>query len=372
MKKRYGVVLIGCGHIGEQHLEDIYFRDNVKIIATVDKDAERARLFAVKYGAEHFGTEYLPYLQSDETDIAIIATNADSHLSILEDCLRFNKHVLCEKPIAVDLQSGKRFYHLVKNAGTKVLIAHILRHNKSYQAIADFIHRGEIGNLKLIRMVQNHHAMNWPRYQRLLEDCSPIVDCGVHYIDVMQWFSGSRVVEVSGMGCKLDEDAVRDNYGMIHIKMANGCIGYYEAGWSRNLASQNTKEFIGDKGRISLVLRENRSQDREEGDRITIYTNQTGEYRTVNIQSKYKDMYAQLSTLIDMIEKDIPANPSISEVFSAFYIALAAEKAIRDRSRLMIPPMGDFQDTEPVFNQSPNRIAERRNWNEPCYDRQIC
>ena len=62
MKNWYGVVLIGCGHIGEQHIEDIYFRDNIKIIATVDKDEKLAQLFAAKYGADHYGTDYIPYI----------------------------------------------------------------------------------------------------------------------------------------------------------------------------------------------------------------------------------------------------------------------------------------------------------------------
>ncbi len=46
MNKRYGVVLIGCGHIGQEHIEDIYFRDNIRVVATVDTREEQARLFA--------------------------------------------------------------------------------------------------------------------------------------------------------------------------------------------------------------------------------------------------------------------------------------------------------------------------------------
>lgn len=65
-----------------------------------------------------------------------------------------------------------------------------------------------------MRMVQNHHALDWPRYKRLMEDCSPIVDCGVHYLDVMQWFTGVRICEVSGFGGRVDDDLDRSNYGM--------------------------------------------------------------------------------------------------------------------------------------------------------------
>ena len=41
MNKRYGVVLIGCGHIGQEHIEDIYFRDNIRVVATVDTREEQ-------------------------------------------------------------------------------------------------------------------------------------------------------------------------------------------------------------------------------------------------------------------------------------------------------------------------------------------
>ena len=339
MNKRYGVVLIGCGHIGQEHIEDIYFRDNIRVVATVDTREEQARLFARRYGADHYGTDYRPFLRLPETDIVIIATYVNTHLSILRDCLEAGKHVLCEKPIAGTLEEGEAFYRLVKGASSQVLVAHILRHNRTYQTAARLIGEGAVGRLALMRMVQNHHAMDWPRYKRLMADCPPIVDCGVHYIDVMQWFSGSRVVEVSGVGCCLDADSGQDNYGMIQARLANGCIASYEAGWSRNLAAQNLKEFIGDKGRLTITLRDNRITNKEEGDCITLYTSDTGEYRTINVAAKYKDMYAQLSAHIGMIEGKASASPSIDEVYSAFVSAMTAKKAIETRTVQFVPAL---------------------------------
>ena len=328
--KKYGVMLIGCGHIGAEHLDDIYHRPEFSVEAVVDRDPTRAQQFAQRYGARSWGEDYMSFLFDKSIQIVIIATYADSHLSILEDCLAAGKHVLCEKPVAYSLEDGKRFCELVKTARTKVLVAHILRHNASYRRIAELIHSGAIGDLRLMRMVQNHHAMNWERYKNLLENCPPIVDCGVHYLDVMQWFSGSPIVQVSGISAKLDEDAPRDNYGMIHAVMENGCIGYYESGWGQNIAARNVKEFVGTEGRITLTLQYNRACDQEEGDLITLYRSDSKEYRTINLPSKYKDMYAQMMTLVDMIEKNEPADPTIDEVFSAFVAVKTAERAIAE------------------------------------------
>lgn len=335
--RKYGVMLIGCGHIGAEHLDDIYYRPEFRVVAVVDRDPQRAQQFAQRYGVAHWGQDYRPFLAFSDIDIVIIATYADSHLPILEDCLTAGKHVLCEKPVANTLEDGQRFCQIVKAAKTKVLVAHVLRHNESYRAVAELIHSGQIGKLRLMRLVQNHHAMNWERYKMLLQNSPPIVDCGVHYLDVMQWFSGSRIVRVSGISAKLDPDSPRDNYGMIHAVMENGCVGYYESGWGTNLAAHNVKEFVGDKGRIALTLQYNRLSDQEEGDLITLYRSDTGEYRTINIQCKYKNMYGQMKTLVDMIENDAPAQPCIDEVFSAFVAAKTAEKAIMESAVLDIP-----------------------------------
>ena len=336
MKKQYGIMLIGCGHIGSEHLAGIYYRDNVRIEAVIDFNLETAQLTARKYGARHYGTDYRPFLTDPGVDIVIIATYAASHLSILKDCLANGKHVLCEKPITQSIEDGRECYHAVKAAQSKVLVAHILRHNHSYLTIKQLIDQGTIGELRLMRMVQNHHTMNWPRYRRLLEDCPPVVDCGVHYIDIMQWFSQSRVTDVSGIGTYLEADAKHPNYGMITLRLENGCIGYYEAGWSKNTASQNLKEFIGTKGRITLTMRNYRLRDQEEGDLISVYHSDTGVYESINLQSEYKDMYAQLSALTDMIENDTPGNPTIDDVFSAFFVALEADRAIREKQILRI------------------------------------
>lgn len=327
--KTYGVLVIGCGHIGMQHLLDIYYRDDIRIEAVVDKDPAAAESAARRCGAHSWGTEYLPFLKNDRVDIVIIATYTNTHLPILRDCLAHHKHVLCEKPIGESVELGREFVEVVKAAKEKVLVGHILRHNKSYQKIRELIQSGAIGELRLVRMSQNHHTtLDWERHRRLLMDCSPAVDCGVHYFDIIQWYTGSKIVEVNGFGVKTQDDVARDNFNMITFRMENGCSGYYEVAWGQSVRTCNLKEFIGTKGRISLDMVISRSEDGEEGDKITVYHSDTGVYETVNVQTKYKDLYAQIKALIDMIENDAPGNPTIDEVWRAFLVAQAAQESV--------------------------------------------
>lgn len=335
MDKTYGIMLIGCGHIGGDHMDDIYWRDNIRIVAVVDTDEAQAKLFARKYGAEHYGTDYREFLSLPELDICIVATWVNSHLPIMKDCLDAGKHVLCEKPIATSKEEGKEFYKTVKAAeerGLHVLIAYILRHNDTYNKMRELIWNGEIGELRVARMTQNHHALNWPRYKRLLHDCSPILDCGVHYMDIIQWFTGSKVVEVVGQGVTVDEDLSDGmvNYGMIVMRLQSGAMAYYEAGWGQTFSSANVKEFIGTKGRIRMTMNANRATDTEMGDCIELFRLETGQTEIINVQSKYKPMYKQLCALIDMIEDRPTHAPDIEQAYSAFKVAIAADRAVRE------------------------------------------
>lgn len=333
MKREYGVVLIGCGHIGEEYMRDIYFREGIRIVGVVDTDRSRAGLFARKYGAESCGTEYLPYLDRGDVDIVIIATYVSTHGSILRECLKRGKHVVCEKPIGRSLAEGRAFVDLVKHSPCKVLVSYVLRYNETYRTAARLIQSGAIGSVKMMRMVQNHHAKDWPRYRNLLKDCPPIVDCGVHYMDVMQWFTGSKVTAVDGFGAVIDDDLPEGeyNYGVIHVRLENGAAGYYESGWSKTLASSNVKEFVGDRGRLSITLGGFRSKDAEEGDLIELYTYEGNRYEAFNVRAKYKDMWAELRQLIRMIETGAPAVPTIGEVYSTFETVLRADAAVRAR-----------------------------------------
>ena len=327
--KTYGILLIGCGHIGMEHVLDIYYRDNIRIEAVVDLNPAAAQAAARRCGALTWGTDYRPFLESDRVDIVIIATYANTHLPILRECLAHHKHVLCEKPIGETLELGREFVRTVKAAPEKVLIGHILRHNASYQKMGELIRGGAIGELRMIRMAQNHHTFKeWERHRRLLMDCSPAVDCGVHYFDIVQWYTGSKITEVTGFGATTQDDAPRHNYNLITFRTESGCSGYYEVGWGKTIRTDNLKEFVGTTGRITLDMQRSRSEDGEEGDRITLYHGDTGEYEIINVPAQYKDMYAQLSTLIDMIENNTPGNPTIDDVWQAFVVAEAAQKSV--------------------------------------------
>lgn len=338
-KEKYGALLIGCGHIGKAHISDIYYRDNIEIIGVVDHNIDNAALFARKYGAKSFGTDYKKYLSDSSVDIVIIATYTNSHLPILKDCVAAGKHVLCEKPIAPTLEKSLEFVKIAKEAKTRVLVGHVLRHNKTYQKIAELIRSGAIGKPKLFRMVQNHQALNWDRYKELMKDTSPLVDCGVHYVDIVQWILQEKVVEVSGVSQRLDNDIAPNqyNFAMLNATLEGGAVLNYEVGWSKHLRASNIKDFIGDGGYIRLLMSANRGEANYKGDLLQWYEAATDKMNSINVPSIYKDMYGQIGALIRMIEDDnYVAQPTLDDVESTMKVIYAADQAVRSGDKVRL------------------------------------
>lgn len=329
----YNVVLIGCGHMGSVHLDAIYMMKDICVYGVVDTDAERAEMFAKKYGAKSYDTSYMRYMKDKNTDIIICATYPETHLEILKQCVKYKKHLLCEKPIAANTEDAKEFVSIVKGADIKVQIGYILRFNETYRTVADMIHNGIIGSPLIIRMSRNHHVMDWKKYGALLKNASPLVDCGIHYIDVCRWFTRAEVIDTGGIAAKIDDETPSNsyNYGMMTMRLSDGSTAYYEAGWGNTIAAENVKEFIGPLGRIRITERENRADCHEEGDLIELYQYPQNEYKIINVNCKRRPTGAQLIHLIKMIESGVQALPTIDDVYKSLDIAVKTDESLREK-----------------------------------------
>ncbi len=332
MKKVYNVAVIGCGNMGEEHIKDIYYRENVSVKIACDTNINRAKAFVKKYGVERTEADYIKVVNDEDIDIVIIATYPSTHLEILSQCIKSKKHVICEKPISDNLEDAEKMVKLIKNnPDVKVLVGYILRHNETYKKVAEMIRSGAIGSPIVMRMAQNHHTMDWSKYLKLIEDTSPIIDCGVHYLDVMQWVTGAEITDVSGIGLKTEEDVSdgKYNYGLMTVALSDGSKGFYEAGWGNTMSSDNLKEFVGPKGRIKITYQMFRSENVEEGDLIEYYKYPEKIYEQINVRCNRKPTGEQLNTLIDMIENNSAGSPTIDDVWKSHLMAFNADEKIR-------------------------------------------
>jgi len=196
-------------------------------------------------------------MEATHPDVVCICTLPDSHEEYAVAALQAGAHVFMEKPMATTVASAQRVVQAARAAGRKVVIGYILRHHPSWIKFIEIAQ--SLGKPLVMRMNLNQQTqrVNWAR--GILETASPIVDCGVHYVDVMCQMTRARPVRVSAIGARLSPEVVPEqyNYGQLQVTFDDGSVGWYEAGWGPMISETAyfVKDVIGPKGCVSIVAK---------------------------------------------------------------------------------------------------------------------
>jgi predicted dehydrogenase len=199
-------------------------------------------------------------LLAQKPDLVAIATYNDSHVDFAIRALEAGAHVFVEKPLAPDAEGARRVVEAAQRTGRKLVIGYILRHHPSWIAFIEMARA--LGPPFVMRMNLNQQSAGsaWAIHKNLMASTSPIVDCGVHYVDVMLQITDARPVQVRGMGVRLSAEiaATQVNYGHLQVLFEDGSVGWYEAGWGPMISETAffVKDVISPNGSISIVMDE--------------------------------------------------------------------------------------------------------------------
>jgi predicted dehydrogenase len=193
-------------------------------------------------------------------DAVAIAAYTEHHAPMALQALEAGAHVFCEKPLADTLEAAEKVVAAARAAKKALLVGYILRVHPSWTRFVE-IGRG-LGKPLVMRMNLNQQSSGsfWEVHKNLMKSTSPIVDCGVHYVDVMCQVTRAKPVAVHAVGARLTDEIALSmvNYGHLHIVFDDGSVGWYEAGWGPMMSETAffVKDMIGPKGSVSIVAKE--------------------------------------------------------------------------------------------------------------------
>ncbi|MEM7565920.1 MAG: Gfo/Idh/MocA family oxidoreductase [Pseudomonadota bacterium] len=193
-------------------------------------------------------------------DLVSINTYTDSHADFAVRAMEAGAHVFLEKPLAGSMAEARRIAETAERTGAKLVVGYILQHHPSWQRFIAEARR--LGPPFVFRLNLNQRSFGaaWETHKRLMKTTSPIVDCGVHYLDVMLRITDAAPVQVRGMGVRLSEEIAETqvNYGHLQVLFADGSVGWYEAGWGPMMSDTAffVKDVVGPKGAVSIVMEE--------------------------------------------------------------------------------------------------------------------
>lgn len=253
------VLVVGCGNMGASHAIAYHTNEGFEIVGLVSRGKSKEVLNTRMNSTYALFDDVDDAIKATRPDAVCISTYPDTHESYALKAFEAGCHVFIEKPVADSVEGAERVVAAAKKANKKLVVGYILRHHPSWEKFIELT--GQLGKPLVMRMNLNQQSDGdmWTLHRNLMSSLSPIVDCGVHYIDVMCQMTRSKPVQVYAIGARLTEDipAGNYNYGQLQIRFEDGSVGWYEAGWGPMISETAffVKDVFGPKGSVSIVAK---------------------------------------------------------------------------------------------------------------------
>jgi predicted dehydrogenase len=199
--QRLNAAIVGVGFVGKAHLEALR-RLGMKVQGVLGGSPERARAACELLGLPR-AYESLEELAADSSvQVVHLCTPNYLHFQEASQLLRAGKHVLCEKPLALDSRESAALVSLTKEAGLVGGIAYNLRYYPLCQEARALIHRGAIGQVRLVHgsFLQDWLLFptdwNWRLEPKLGGELRAVSDIGTHWLDLTTWLTNTKVAEL--------------------------------------------------------------------------------------------------------------------------------------------------------------------------------
>lgn len=252
---RLGVGVIGLGVFGERHARIYASMPEVRLVAVCSRSADRGQEVAGRLGFLRHYMDMTDLLADPEVDAVSITTEPVRHAEMALTALQAGKHVLLEKPIATNLADAGRLVQAAQGAPGQLMIGHTLRFDMRYAALKEQVASGRLGHICSIYARRNGLRSLFQRKPLL----QPMLDSGIHDIDLMHWMIEDDVQRVYGLhNNNLEAHRPDTCWGMMRFQ--GGAIGVIESSMIMPdyaaVSFDASMEIIGDKGVAHLRVPE--------------------------------------------------------------------------------------------------------------------
>ncbi|MCT4331459.1 Gfo/Idh/MocA family oxidoreductase [Paracoccus sp. YLB-12] len=330
------VLVAGLGNMGVSHALAYHQNPDFQIVGLVNRSLPDLPDALRDYPLSH---DYAEALDRLRPDLVCVATYSDSHADYAVAAMRAGAHVFVEKPLATTVADAQRVVDCAVETGRKLVVGYILRHHPSWQRL--IAEARDLGGPYVFRLNLNQQSSGptWAVHKALMQTTSPIVDCGVHYVDVMCQITDSAPVEVRGMGLRLSDEIAPEmyNYGHFQVIFADGSCGWYEAGWGPMMSDTAffVKDVVSPQGAVSIRMpHDARSDDIDTHTKTsTLRVHRVGQGdEDLNMQDEpgHQDLCdAEQAFVARAIADDIDLSRHMTDAVRSLAVCLAADESVR-------------------------------------------
>jgi len=361
MADKVKILVIGLGNMGASHASAYHRLDGFEIVGLMSRTIKSRKIPDELKGYPLF-EDFDQALTETRPDAVSINSYPDTHASYAIKAMEAGCHVFMEKPIATNIADAEKVVAVARAKNKKLVLGYILRVHPSW---VKFIEVGKtLGKPLVMRLNLNQQSSGpaWHWHKNLIDSLTPIVDCGVHYVDVMCQLTEAKPVRVHGIGASLWAEAAQQNYGHLHVTFDDGSVGWYEAGWGPMMSevAYFVKDVVGPKGCVSIVAGQGEKNEAEVGDLsdsadIDQHTKTDAlkvHYAEVDEKKNFvrKDEILSMADepdhqelcdreqafFLDAIQNDRDLSESMDAAVNSLRIVLAAEQSIKEERAITL------------------------------------
>jgi predicted dehydrogenase len=330
-------LVVGLGNMGRSHALAYHADPSFEIVGLVSRTRPGNLPDELANYPHH--TDFSAALDALKPDLVCIATYSDTHADYACAAMDAGAHVFVEKPLATNVADAERVVAKAQETGRKLVVGYILRHHPSWQRL--IAEARALGGPYVFRLNLNQQSSGptWEVHKALMQTTPPIVDCGVHYVDVMCQITDAAPVEVRGMGLRLSDEIAADmyNYGHFQVLFADGSLGWYEAGWGPMMSDTAffVKDVVSPNGAVSI-----RMPDTVRSDDIDAHT-QTSKLRVHKAGQGHQDLdmadepghdalcAREQAYVARAITENLDLTRHMSDAVRSLAVCLAADESVR-------------------------------------------
>jgi UDP-N-acetylglucosamine 3-dehydrogenase len=234
--KKIKVGVIGCGHIAQQaHLPNYFENAKCELVAICEADKEVLAKTAEKYAVKHAFEDYQELLRSGLVQAVSVCVPTKLHSQVVVEAAKNGVHVLCEKPLALDLEEADRMLKAASNGGIRLSVGYNLRFLPNHLKVKEYIENSRIGKpifAKAQLIATGPYGVSEASIAREAEKrVGCLFDLGAHLADLMIWMFGKPSYVSAYFSTHVPEVKVDDS-ALTSICFESGLMGEISVAWA--------------------------------------------------------------------------------------------------------------------------------------------
>ncbi len=250
--KQVGVGIIGSQFVSTIHAESLRACPSADIRAVASPTAGNAKAFAERFGIPRHFTDYRQMLAMPEIDMVVVGAPNDVHCQIALDAAAAGKHLVMEKPLALNLVEADRMIAACREAGVKLMYAEELCFAPKYVRLKQLLESGALGRPTLVKQSEKHdgpHAAHFWDVER--SGGGVTMDMGCHAIEFFRWMLGRPQIKsvYAQMSTSVHGARTRgDDNAILILEFEGGATAIAEESWTKPGGMDDRAEVHGSEG----------------------------------------------------------------------------------------------------------------------------